>query len=351
MLSDLDATIKELLKQAGGLGHADGLPEVDISFEIPNREWSGNLSNRATINCYLFDIHERRAFREDGWQIEGRGTPDSARRLPPLFFELTYLITAWTKEAQDQHLLLWQVLETLMDNPVLRAPYLQGQLVAHEWPITTAVAQLEGVLKSPGEFWTALENQLKPSLSYVVTLGRKRKAEPTNAPPVLSTGIRLMLPEGKPDTAFSLGELFGLPTGTPSRGVTVSVEDSSVQVVTDEGGRVRFPTLAAGRYIVHCVIGATTYRRTIVIRGPQYTIDRQYHDVVLDQDGNGLGGITVEVEGLNLQVETDADGHFSLPIAPGRYLLRIQFHGYFQRREIVHFDRGHTLQLGFGGVP
>lgn len=351
MLQDLDATIRELLKQAGGLGRADGLPEVDISFEIPNREWSGNLSNRATINCYLFDIHERRALREEGWQLEGRGSRESARRLPPLFFELTYLMTAWTKEVQDEHLLLWQVLETLMDNPVLRAPYLQGDLTKHEWPIHTTVAQMEGVLKSPGEFWTALENQIKPSLSYVVTIGRERKPVATNAPPVLSTGIRLSLPEGKPDTGFSIGELFSLPPGTSQRGVAVQVEESNLSVVSDEGGRVQFTGLVAGRYIVRSEIAGIIYRCVIVIRDPQHVSDRQYHDVVLDQDGNGLAGVTVAVEGSDIRTETDADGRFTLPILPGRYMLRIQMHGYTQRREIVHFDRGYTLHLAYGGLP
>src|SRR5262249_2899917 len=151
-----------------------------------------------TINCYLFDIHERRLLREDGWRIEERGTPAPKRRPPPLFFEVAYLITAWTDKPDDEHVLLWQVLETLMDFPVLPDEYLQGDLLKHEWPIQTTVGQLEGVLKSPGEFWAALENHIKPSISYVVTLGRHRKAvptEPAEAPPVLSTGIRLQPPD------------------------------------------------------------------------------------------------------------------------------------------------------------
>jgi hypothetical protein len=352
MLSDLDATIKELLKEAGGLGHAHVLPEVDISFEIPNREWSGSLNNRATVNCYLFDIHERRVLREDGWQIEGRGTRDSQRRMPPLFFELTYLITAWTKEVQDEHLLLWRVLETLMDNPVLRAPYLQGELVNHEWPITTTVGQLEGVLKSPGEFWTALENHLKPSLSYVVTLGRNRKPERTNAPPVLSTGIRLRLPEAAATTAFSIDELFGLPKGVKRSGITVTVDGTNVQATSDESGRVQFPTLAIGRHMLRAEIAGTAYRRTIVIRDAgQPKIDRLYHDIVLDQDGKGIPDVVVLVEGTDIRAETDKDGKFALALAPGRHVLRIQMDGWFQRREIVHFDKSYTMQLAFGGVP
>ena len=107
MLRDLDETIKNLLTKAGGFDPN----QVDISFKIPNREWSEKEVQRPTLNCYLFDIHERRALREEGWRPENR---KESRRQPPLFFELTYLITAWTRNIEDEHMLLWEVLETLV---------------------------------------------------------------------------------------------------------------------------------------------------------------------------------------------------------------------------------------------
>ena len=67
---------------------------------------------------------------------------------------------------------------------------LSTRLANNPWPVTTSVAQLEGVLKSPGEFWTALENQLKPSISYVVTLGFDRQ-EALAGPPILTREARL----------------------------------------------------------------------------------------------------------------------------------------------------------------
>jgi len=184
MLHDLDETIKQLLVRSGSFDPG----EIDISFEIPNRSWSEKLG-RPTINCYLFYLHERRQLREEGWRLENRGTNQSARRPPPLFFDVSYLITAWTQHVEDEHFLLWSALEIFMDNPILPEAYLQGALVSHQWPVETSVAHAEGVLKSPGEFWTALENYLKPSLSYTVTLGRERNARPTEAPPVRRPAI------------------------------------------------------------------------------------------------------------------------------------------------------------------
>lgn len=347
MISDLDQTIRQVLLEAGGFDPA----EVDVSFKIPNREWSAGIS-KPTLNCYLFDIHERRLLREDGWQTEGRGSRASARRSPPLFFNFNYLITAWTSEVEDEHRLLWQVLETLMDLPVLPEEYLQGELKNHEWPVHTMVAQLEGVLKSPGEFWTALENQIKPSLSYIVTLGRARQPRPTNAPPVLSTGIRLSLPESTATEGFQLGAIFRLPPDLPHSGIKISVEGQSISAVSDEQGRFGLDGLAPGSYMLVARIGDRDYRRSVLIRDRAARSQRpRYSDRIYDQDGQPLGGIVVEVEGSNLRTVTDAEGRFNLDLPPGRHVLRIKFDGWSQRRQISVRDPGYQLMLHYGGRP
>ena len=359
MIKDLDETIEYILKEAGGLGKQDHLrsvPNVSISFAIPDGEWSQKLSG-TTINCYLFDIHERRLLREDGWQLEGRGSAKPTRRPPPLFFEMSYLITAWTDHVEDEHFLLWRVLETLMDFPVLPEEYLQGALKDHEWPIPTTVGQIEGVLKSPGEFWTALENKLKPSLSYVVTLGRHRKdvpTEPEHAPPVLSTGIRLQLPEASGADGFRLGSVFNLPANAPLGDVTVVVKGQNKRVKTNSEGMFRLEGLAPGHYMISARIDGQTYQRTILIRGLEDSrANWRYSDVVLDQHDQPLVGVVVEVENQDLRAETDNDGRFELDLLPGRYTLRIWINGWAERRQITvrESDRKQPLTLRYGGVP
>jgi hypothetical protein len=334
MLRDLDETIKSLLMGEKPLREMG----VDVSFKIPSREWSNDLGNTTTINCYLFDIHERRVLREEGWQVQGRRTDAPTRRPPPLFFEMTYLITVWTNNVEDEHYLLWQVLETLMDHPILPEQYLQGELAGHEWPISTTIAQLEGVLKSPGEFWTALENQLKPSLSYTVTLGRHRRAVPTEpafAPPVLSHGIRVQLPEVVADGELRLDALFTLPPGGKPGGVTVSVADHDLQTTTDRQGRFRLSGLPPGRYVLVAEIGGQEQRRPLVIRHRGAADVTPVREVVLDQDGAPAPGVTIRVEGSDQSAVSDAQGRFTLFLAPGRYTLLIEIGDEPQRREIV----------------
>src|SRR5579859_636934 len=123
MISELDESIRHLLIKEGQLDPS----EVDVSFDIPNREWSAGIS-KPTVNCYLFDIRENRDLRLHGAQMESMGTRNAARQRPAQRFDLTYLITAWTRAVEDEHRLLWHALQTLLRFESLPLEYLQGTL-------------------------------------------------------------------------------------------------------------------------------------------------------------------------------------------------------------------------------
>ncbi|MFO7168798.1 MAG: Pvc16 family protein [Chloroflexota bacterium] len=364
MLRDLDETIRQILIRAGEFDPA----EVDISFDIPTREWSSGIQ-KPTLNCYLFDIRESMGLREDGWQINGRGTDRASRHAPPIYYKITYLITAWTRLVEDEHQLLWQVLHTLARFPVLNDPSvfldadergrggsqpltdcLVGALIDHPFAITTIVAQPESVLKSPGEFWTALENQLKPSLSYAVTLAMNRQAVAAGKP-VLSTGIGIQLPDSTGKLGFRIDRIFALPRGTPIEGIPVEIEGTAFSARTDDQGRFRPAGLDPGRYVVAARVGDRVYRRVVIIRDASgRRAAPTLCDVVRDQDGRPIEGVEIEVEGTGLRTTTDADGVFALDLPPGRHTLRIHFHGWSQRRQVTVRDPGYTLALNYGGV-
>src|SRR4029450_13189542 len=68
----------------------------------------------------------------------------------------------------------------------LQSEVVQGALATVEGDIPTSVAQPDGgPLRSPGEFWSALDNKLKPSINFVVPLPLDTQA-PITAPFVLS---------------------------------------------------------------------------------------------------------------------------------------------------------------------
>lgn len=267
MFSDLDETIKQVLIKEGRLDPS----EVDISFEIPNREWSAGIA-RPTINCYLFDIRENKELRQGGMQTERNGATPQQRRRPPLRVDLTYLITAWTRAVEDEHRLLWHALRTLMRFSALPPELLQGELEGHVLPVHTRLAQ-DGVLKSPGEFWTALENQLKPSLNFVCTLAIEHDRVPAG-PPVLTFAatLRSLELEGGGDEQTRLGGVVRDPEGAPIAGVAVHVEGHGAPTTTGPDGRFILRVPAPGPYILVARAGATTARQAITVPAPDYSL-------------------------------------------------------------------------------
>jgi hypothetical protein len=269
MFSDLDETIKALLVQAGGLDPA----QIEVSFEIPNREWSSGIA-KPTINCYLFDIRENRELRQSGMQVERNGTNGTpARRRAPLRLDLTYLITAWTRAVEDEHRLLWHALRTLMRFSTLPVEHLQGTLKEHELPVHTKLAQADSVLKSPGEFWTALENQLKPSLSYTVTIAVDRDSMPAGAPVLTAfVSLRQLEVEGAPSTDVRVGGVARTPDGAPITDAEVFVEGHGRPTLTDGEGRFTLRVPGAGAYTLVARAGTALVRREVQVPAPDYSL-------------------------------------------------------------------------------
>ncbi len=171
MIQDLDATIAFLLKASAGSGSM--LAEADVSFELPDGDWRAKLS-KLTVNCYLYDIHENRQLRtqephlqrsDDGFRAD--------RRQAPVRIDCAYAITGWSPALSEstvqEHALLSDVLGVLLRHRTIPISMLQGGLAGHAAPYPTVIAAADGVKNQP-EFWTALNQQLKPSLHYVITL-------------------------------------------------------------------------------------------------------------------------------------------------------------------------------------
>jgi hypothetical protein len=267
MIHDLDETIRQILVQGGKLDPT----EVEISFDIPNREWSSGIS-KPTLNCYMFDIRENRELRQYGVEAATGPANRMSRQRPPLRFDLTYLVTAWTRAVEDEHRLLWHALHTLTRFETVPDEYLQGDLRETGYPIISRTALPDSVLKSPGEFWTALENQLKPSLSYVVTLAMNRELL-LAGPPVLTSLIRFPWPGGVDQRQAWFGGVVRNKRGEPVPNITVTIEGRAISAITDLQGRFRLRVPEAGSYTLLTQVDGKTQRRTVEIPEPSYDLE------------------------------------------------------------------------------
>ena len=133
MLADLDETLRNLLKEEL---EVHGFEGVDIAFDAPSRDWSGQLS-KPTVNVYLYDLREAETLRSSEWgKISRNGRQFETR--PPMVMEASYAVTAWTQAVEDEHRLLSQVLAILFAFPEIPHDRLNGRLAngSQAWPMT-----------------------------------------------------------------------------------------------------------------------------------------------------------------------------------------------------------------------
>jgi hypothetical protein len=104
------------------------------------------------------------------WDEEERDSGRVQLKRRPVRIDLSYMVTCWTSVAEDQHRLLWRMLETFFCYSPLPEEILQGRLKELVHTVRTEVSQPDGILKNVSDFWGALENQLRPAINLVVTL-------------------------------------------------------------------------------------------------------------------------------------------------------------------------------------
>jgi len=244
MITDLDQTLKQLLIVEMPIKNND----VDVEFELPKREWSAKLS-RPTINLYLYDLRENTELRQTNWVVERGDNGQATKRRPPRRIDLSYLITAWTSSADDEHRLLWRALWALLRHPELPENALSGDLTQSELPIRASIAQPDQI-PNVADLWGVLDNELKPSLHYVVTLPLDL-AQVVTGPVVRSKRIRLeqgLAGEGPFEEILQVGGTVRDSEGRPMAGATIRVQERGIMSTTDEDGRYTFPNLPEGTY-------------------------------------------------------------------------------------------------------
>lgn len=185
MIHDLDEALKQLLIEKGELDPA----VIDIRFDAPTRERMAMLTT-PTVNLYLYDLRENPELREMNWDTETVNNRLVRIKRRPLRIDLSYVITCWATEVQDQHQLLWRVLETLSRHSPLPNELHQGSLSELLHPVQMKVAQADGVLKNLSDLWSALQVEYPPAIQLVATLDLDLN-QVTTTPLVLTRTLKM----------------------------------------------------------------------------------------------------------------------------------------------------------------
>jgi len=245
MIRDLDETIKELLIQKASMDPA----KVTISFEAPDRDWAAAQSKPA-VNLYLYDMRENHELRSYEWKTEKKDDKTATKKKSPVRLDLSYFITVWTKHIEDEHRLLGELLVCLMGYPILPEEVLQGALKGQDYQVHATAAQPDGLFKNPSDFWAGMENKLKPSINYVVTMPVDLSIAVTS--PLVFTKVLDVKDEHGGETEEMLqigGTVFSKgKTDTVVPNAMLLIKELNITTTSGSDGKYRFPKMRKGEY-------------------------------------------------------------------------------------------------------
>jgi len=150
---------------------------ISLSFEAPNKAFTGQLNTQTTINCYLFALREDKTRRQSDPKRKTRnerGTAFIAER-EPRYVELHYMLTVWTQDeagsAELEHIVLGYLLSGLGAIDFMPETILADQgLVAPHYGIRFTLFGSDQVQDVGGQIWQALGTTPKPSLMLSLSL-------------------------------------------------------------------------------------------------------------------------------------------------------------------------------------
>ncbi|MFT7840462.1 DUF4255 domain-containing protein [Saccharothrix sp. BKS2] len=183
MIHEVDEAIRRMLTAAGVPGGGG-----ELSFDAPTKDWSARR-NAPTVNVFLHDIREDVMRRHAGGaEVHDDEGVLTGWRGPARWFELAYLVTAWTNRPQDEHRLLSEVLACLVRVERMANDWLTGTLAELGLGVILNSAQPPDG-RATSEMWSALGGELKPSIDLKVIA--PLAGEWTQAGPPVTEGVVL----------------------------------------------------------------------------------------------------------------------------------------------------------------
>lgn len=192
MIVGIDEALRALIRRDVPSGAG-----VDVVLDAPTKDWAARR-NAPTINLYLYDLREDLRRRERGMVNEYEAVIERGvsrrqivgRKLPPRWFKLSYLVTAWTQRPEDEHRLLSDLMTCLLRQDNLPADLLVARdgddLRVPDLAVGLSVGLPPTENRAFADVWTALGGALKPSLDVVVSVPIETGQRQITGPPVAS---------------------------------------------------------------------------------------------------------------------------------------------------------------------
>jgi hypothetical protein len=282
VIADLDEVLRDLLIRE--IDIKDN--EVDITFDQPKREWSARLS-KPTLNLFLFDVRENLRLRgAEQYSTITRPDGNSEIRRNPVRMALRYLLTAWVKEPEDEHLLLSNAMMGFLRNPFIPIDQLPERFQSQPMAIPIEVAtfhQEEGPVDKFTEIWGVLDNEMRPGIVLTVTISVD-PYRPQVFPQVHTRQTRFVQDtpstvtrkaiDAKPasKTYWSVGGTIKSEKYTPATLALVLVEKQTQVDLSDEGNFVLHGVVEGDYHLDILYNKKVLKRQKIRVPAPNYEI-------------------------------------------------------------------------------
>jgi hypothetical protein len=131
VIGEVDRALEELIRR-----EVVRRSKTEVSFGAP-----GGERTAATVHLQLYDIREDQGRRRQGtvneYDSDGALT---VRRCPPRYVRLSYLVTVWAPQPEEEHRLLDATLRAFLAQDAIPAERLTGSLADLGLPVPMAAA-------------------------------------------------------------------------------------------------------------------------------------------------------------------------------------------------------------------
>jgi hypothetical protein len=167
IIKDVGVSLQKLLENEFA---SEGYRDVEVYTTLPTEE---NVKKLPALVLFLVAVTIDSRHRERPPILVSETEPDGSVReymtAPPTVMWLYYLVSAWGKSAQEEHVLLALAMKVFMENPQLKEGMFDGtSLRAAETLPVYVVEESEFGYEETMAFWRSIGEPVRPMLQYRV---------------------------------------------------------------------------------------------------------------------------------------------------------------------------------------
>lgn len=260
-------TLKKLIEQ-DVLVNYPGDEQVQVSFDVPDKNFVNSLPEQPVLNLYLYSFQENLERRHgEAFQVTAATANTKTLGRVPRLVDLNYMVSAWSRSQQEKALVEQYLLSRVVQGLgkyTMMPPDMLLEMGYNPGPSGVMMKMLldQDSKRSQGEFWTALGGHPKPVLNLELTVPVDVHA-PLVTPVIenLDTKIeRIEPPKDEWDKGIRQMSISGrviLTGGGNYQSVAVHVRSFNSgerwETAPDSQGQYVFEEMSQGEYLIWAV--------------------------------------------------------------------------------------------------